>query len=269
MRIVVALKAVPDLVEEIELTEDGTGTDREFLTFVLSEWDAQALEEALLLKDAGGAEVVAVGLADDPEIDQLLYTAVAKGADAAVKLAAAGGGVGAPGPSGTWGADRAALLAGYLADQPADLVITGVQAADDLDGQLPSRLAALLGLAHVSVVIGVEAAVPDGGGASVTVRQEFAGGRSHELQVQMPAVIGVQSARQAPRYAPITRVRQAMSAGGLSELVVRPRAVGDGLLLRRVRRPEATGKAEMMTGSAGEVAGRIVGLLRARGLVKG
>jgi electron transfer flavoprotein beta subunit len=268
VRIVVPLKAVPDLVEEIELTADGTGTDRELLTFVLSEWDAQALEEALLLKDAGEADVVVVGLADDPDIDQLLYTALAKGADAAVKLAAAGAAP-APGPSGTRGTDRAALLAAYLADQPADLVITGVQAADDLDGQLPSRLAALLDLAHVSVAIGVEAAQSEGGGGSVTVRQEFAGGRSHELQVQMPAVIGVQSARQAPRYAPITRVRQAMSAGGLSELTVAPRAAGDGVTVRRLNRPGATGRAEMMTGDAGEVAGQIVGLLRARGLLKG
>ena len=110
-------------------------------------------------------------------------------------------------------------------------MITGVQAADDLDGQLPSRLAALLDLPHVSVVVGVEVGRGPGwpdedGGASVTVRQEFAGGRCHELEVQLPAVIGVQSARQAPRYAPITRIRQAMSAGGLSEVAVPARAAG-------------------------------------------
>ena len=66
MRIVVPMKAVPDLVEEIELNEDETGIDAEYLTFVLGEWDSQALEEALLLKDAIGAEVVAVGLAGGP-----------------------------------------------------------------------------------------------------------------------------------------------------------------------------------------------------------
>ena len=263
MRIVVPVKSVPDLVEEIELTADETAIDREYLTFVLSEWDAQALEEALLLKDAGGAQVVAVGLADDPEIDQILYTALAKGADAAVKIADASA-AGLSGPRGTRTAGRAALLAGYLAAQPADLVVTGVQAADDLDGQLPATLAALLDLPHVSVAVSVVAA-----GGSVTVRQEFAGGRMHELTVHMPAVIGVQSARQAPRYAPITRVRQAMSAGGLSEVTVPSRAAGDGLVVRRLYRPGTTGKAEMMTGDAGEVAGRVVGLLRARGLVKG
>lgn len=263
MRIVVPLKAVPDLVEEIDLNADGTGIDREYLTFVLGEWDAQALEEALLIKDAGAAEVVAVGLADDPEIDQILYTALAKGADVAVKLTDAPGAV-SPGPAGIRIADRAALLAGYLAAQPADLVVSGVQAADDLDGQLPPTLAALLDLPHVSVAVSVEV-----DGSSVIVCQEFAGGRTHELQVQMPAVVGVQSARQAPRYAPITRIRQAMQAGELTVCAVSPLPTRAGAVVRRMHRPEASHQAEMLTGSAGDVADQIVGLLRARGLVKG
>ena len=58
--------------------------------------------------------------------------------------------------------DRAALLAGYLEAQPADLVISGVQSADDLEGQLPPMLAALLDWPHVSVAVsvGVEAPWP-------------------------------------------------------------------------------------------------------------
>lgn len=250
------MKAVPDLVEEIELTPDETDIDREYLKFVLNEWDSQALEEALLVKDATGAEVVAVGLADDPDIDQALYTAIAKGADAAVKIS---GGDGAARTG-----ERAALFAGYLSSEPADLVITGVQAADDLDGQLPPMLAAHLGLPHVSVVVGVEVT-----GDGVTVRQEFAGGRSHELRLSMPAVVGVQAARQAPRYAPITRIRQAMQAGGLREAEASPAAAAPGLTVRRMYRPEAAGHAEMLTGDADEVAGKIVDLLRGRGLVKG
>jgi electron transfer flavoprotein beta subunit len=254
VRIVVPMKAVPDLVEEIELTPDETDIDREFLKFVLNEWDAQALEEALLVKDATGAEVVAVGLADDPDIDQALYTAIAKGADAAVKIS--GG--------GTQTATRAALLAGYLRSEPADLVITGVQAPDDLDGQVAPMLAAHLGLPHVSVVVAVEAG-PDG----VTVRQEFAGGRAHELSVSTPAVIGVQAARQSPRYAPISRIRQAMSESELREVGAQPAAASPAPAVRRMYRPEAAGHAEMLTGDADEVAGKIADLLRERGLVKG
>jgi electron transfer flavoprotein beta subunit len=263
MRIVVPVKAVPDLVEEIELTPDGSGIEREYLKFVLNEWDAQALEEALLIKDAGGAEVVAVGLADDPEIDQILYTALAKGANAAVKLVGTNAG-GPPGRAGTPLGVRASLMAAYLQAEPADLVISGVQATDDPDGQLVPLLAALLDLPHVSVVVSVEA-----GDGAVLVRQEFSGGRSHELAMQMPAVIGVQSARQAPRYAPVSRVKQATQAGGLTELAVSPPGLGPGLALRRLCRPEASSHAEMLSGSPGDVADRILGLLRSRGLVKG
>jgi electron transfer flavoprotein beta subunit len=257
VRIVVPIKAVPDLVEEIELTPDESDIDREFLNFVVSEWDAQALEEALLIKDASGAQVVAVGLACDPDIDQALYTAIAKGADSAVKLTG-----GADGSKLT--GDRAALLAGYLAAERADLVITGVQAADDVDGQLPPALAAHLGLPHVSVVVGIQAT-----DTGVSVRQEFAGGRVHELVVRLPAVIGVQAARQAPRYAPITRIRQAMQAGGLREVAVDPAAAAPAPGVRRMFRPEQSSHAQMLTGSADDVAAAIADLLRGRGLVKG
>ena len=262
MRIAVLMKAVPDLVEEIELTADRTGIDREYLKFVVNEWDAQALEEALLIKDANGAEIVAVGLAEDPEIDAVLFTALAKGADTALKITDA-----------TFGARRqaavvsvaarAGLLAAYLAAEPADLVITGVQASDDLDGQLPARLAAILGLPHVSVVVSLTSEE-----GSLTVRQEFAAGRSHELFVQSPAVIGVQSARQSPRYAPISRIRQAMAAGEITELTVSPFLPGPAPVLRGLKLPEVNNQAEMLSGDAGSVAEQIVGLLRARGLLK-
>jgi electron transfer flavoprotein beta subunit len=249
MRIVVPMKAVPDLVEELELTDDGTDIEREYLKFVLNEWDDQALEEALLVKESSGAEVIAVGLADDPDIDQALYTAMAKGADAAVKLA---------GVEGVDTHTRAAAFASYLRDNPADLVITGVQAPDDLDGQLPSALAAHLGQPHVSVVVSIEVV-----GDRVSVRQEYSGGRAAELEMTLPAVVGLQAARQAPRYAPT------MQAGGITEIATTADSTGAGLNVRRMYAPESTSHAEMIDGEPEDVAERIVELLRDRGLVKG
>lgn len=254
MRIVVPMKSVPDLVEEIELTPDETDIDREYLKFVLNEWDDQALEEALLVKDASGAEVVAVGLAEDPDIEQALYAAIAKGADAAVKLS--GGGIDTH--------TRAEAFASYLAQEPADLVITGVQAPDDLDGQLGPMLAAKLGQRHVSVVVGVS--IEDG---SLVVRQEFSGGRAHELGLPLPAVIGLQASRETPRYAPITRIRQAMQAGGVREVEVSSNGTGSGLSVRRMFHPEQTSHAEMLDGDVEEVADKIIELLRERGMAKG
>jgi len=51
MNVLVLLKMVPDVVEELEVAPDGKRLDREFLRMILSERDNHALEEALLLKE--------------------------------------------------------------------------------------------------------------------------------------------------------------------------------------------------------------------------
>lgn len=255
MRIVVPIKQTPDLVEELELNGDETDVDREFLKFVLSEWDDQAIEEALLVKEASGGEVIVVGFGD-PDVELSLYTALAKGADRAVNLTGLGEG---------WidSHTRAAVLAGWLAGQEVDLVMAGVQAVDDLDGQLPPLLAATLGWPHVGVVIGVE-----GKDNTVVVSQEFGGGKSIRLELQLPGVIGVQAARQPPRYASITRIRQAQQAGGIEEVEVAKPGADAGITVRRLFAPEKTGHAEMLAGSPEEVADRILDLIRSKGLLK-
>ena len=255
MRIVVPVKQTPDLVEELELNDDGTDVDREFLKFVLSEWDDQAVEEALLVKEATGGEVVVVGFGD-PDVELSLYTALAKGADRAVNLTGLGDGWI---PSHT----RAAALADWLSAQEVDLVLAGVQAVDDLDGQLPPLLAAMLGWPHVGVVIGVE-----GKDNTIQVSQEFGGGRAARLEVKLPAVIGVQAARQPPRYASITRIRQAQQAGGIEEVAVAKPGADAGITVRRLFEPEKTGHAEMLTGSPEDVADRILDLIRSKGVLK-
>ncbi len=257
MRIVVALKQVPDLVEELELVPDGTDVDREFLKMVVNEFDDQALEEALCLKEATGAEVVVVTL-DEPDVDQTLYTALAKGADAAVKLTGA--------PEG-WvdGHRRASLLASWLSGEPYDLVLTGVQAADDLDGQLPGLLGAMLGVPHAAVVVRVEAE-----SGTARVWQELAGGTVEVESVRLPAVVGVQAARQAPRYVSISRIRQAQQSGAITEVpAAAPETAAGDFVLRRLVVPEASSHAEMLAGDAGAVAARIVELIASKGLVRG
>ncbi len=258
MRILVLVRQLPDLVEELEISSTGTDIDREFVKFVMNEFDDQALEEALLLKDSSGAEVVVAAI-DEPDVDQALYTAIAKGADRAVKLTGVS--------TDKWlpTHERAAILAPYVKESGADLVLTGVQAADDLDGQLAGVLAGLLGLPHAAVVVGVE--VKD---SKVLVTQELGGGRSVDEEIELPAVLCIQAARQAPRYAPISRIRQVMQAGGIEEVAVpdQPEASTTAIRLRRLYLPEKSGHAEMLEGTPAEVAERIAEILRSRGLVK-
>jgi electron transfer flavoprotein beta subunit len=60
-----------------------------------------------------------------------------------------------------------------------------------------------------------------------------------------------------------------MQAGGLKEVTLTAPPASSGVSVRRMYKPEASGRAEMLTGSPTEVADEIVSLLRSRGLVKG
>ena len=64
MELVVLLKPVPDLAEELEIDDGGTDLSREWLNFTTSEWDEYALEEALQLKELSGGTVTCLALDD-------------------------------------------------------------------------------------------------------------------------------------------------------------------------------------------------------------
>ena len=255
MNILVPLKQTVDLVEELELNDDGTDVEREYLTFKLNEWDEQALEEALLLKDQAGASVTVVAL-EETDVDQSLYSALAKGADKAVKLTG-------DFESGISSHQRAAILAEHVRGEAFDLVLIGVQTPEDLDGQAGVILAGMLGLPHVAVAIGVE---PQDGGLKVS--QEFGAGVVHELKVTGSAVIGVQAAREAPRYVPISRIRAAMQEGGIEERPAPEVSAESGITVRRMYAPESSSHAEMLSGGADAVATRILEILKERGALK-
>jgi electron transfer flavoprotein beta subunit len=257
MEIVVPVKMVPDVVEELEVDASGKALDGSFLKFRINEYDEHAVEEALLLKEQHGGKVTVVAL-DAPEVDDALFTCLAKGADRALKVTGAGEGL---------DSHRAAsILASALKSLPCDLVLTGVQAIDDRDGQLGPLLAGALGVPHVSVVSSV---VPEAGGKVVCVKQEYAGGLVGEMEVDLPAVIGIQAAQQPPRYAPVSKVRQIMKTTQLDELAAaEPDATGSSEVLRLFKPEAAAGGAEMLEGSPEEVADKLFALLQERGLLK-
>jgi electron transfer flavoprotein beta subunit len=255
MESVVLLKQVPDLAEELEIDSSGTDLAREWLSFVTSEWDEYALEEALQLRDLAGGSVTCLAL-DTGSVDELLATCLARGADRAVKV---GSFERTPDSHASAKAFAAALRA-----IPHDLVLTGVQAIDDLDGQLAPLLAAELDLPHVSVVTHIAVAAD---GRTVTANQEYAGGIVAEFEVDLPAVLGVQTSREAPRYAPVSRVRQFMKTATIETLDT-PAEAGGGLVVEALSVPQTAGHAEMIGGDAAAVAARIAAILAERGIAK-
>jgi electron transfer flavoprotein beta subunit len=254
MNIIVPVKQVPDLVEELEINSEGTDLEREWLKYKMNEWDESALEEALQLKELHGGTVTVLTVAAG-DVDELLYTCVAKGADQVAKIV------------GDFDEHHdshsaARALAAAIREQPYDLILTGVQAADDLDGQVGVLLATYLGLPHISVVSGIEV---DPMTRTATVHQEYAGGIMATFEVDLPAVLGVQASRAIPRYAPVSRVRQAMKTAHIEE-IEETTPSGAGITVRRMFKPESAEHAEMLEGDTEEIVDRLIEILRERGV---
>jgi electron transfer flavoprotein beta subunit len=254
MNIVVVFKHVPSLADEVELNDEGTNLDFDMLDFDLSEWDEQAAEEAVLVKEASGGTVTVIGIDIIEELDNLLYTALARGADRAMKIV---GDFEPPLES----RDQARLLAGVIADLSPDLILTGVQAVDDLNGQIGPMLAGYLDMPYVGVVVNVKAA--DG---LATVRKEYAGGMTADFEVDLPMVVGVQAASQPPRYAPVSRIRQMAKTVEIEEVEADTDEF-DSVPITKMAKPVSAGHAEMIDGDPEMVAEKILDLIRERGLL--
>ena len=258
MNLLVLLKMVPDVVEELEIAPDGAGLDMDVARMALSESDDHALEQALLLKERMGG-TVAVLAVDAPEVDDALFTALAKGADRALK-------VDAWGVSQTGTRALADLLARVIEDGhnllPVDLILTGTQAIDDLDGLVAHQL----GLPYLGIVTEV---TPEPAGKVASVVKEYSGGVRGRFEVDLPAVLGIQSAERPPRYVPVAKVRAAMKTQRI-ETVEAPTLADGGTALAQVKsmsKPEETGKAEMIEGTPEAASARRRGILAERGLV--
>jgi electron transfer flavoprotein beta subunit len=252
MNIVVPIKQVPDLVEELEIDGSGKDLDREWLKYKINEFDDHALEEALLYKEANGGTVTAITL-DGDDADKLLHTAIAKGADKIVKVTGDF--------SGAVSSHTAAkAMADAIQSLGFDIVMTGVQAVDDRDGQVAGMIAAHLGVPNVNVVTSVD---QDGG--ALVVHKEYAGGVSGEFEVNTPVVFGIQAAKETPRYVPVAKIRKASRGAEIQEIAASDLA-GAGSDVARMFKPESGGGAEMLGDDAEAAAAKIIEILNAKGI---
>jgi len=251
MKIAVPVKFVPDLVEELTIDSNGTALDTSWLRLIINEFDDHAVEQAILLKERGGGQVI-VAMAEAEGADDFLFASAAKGADQLIKL------------TGDFNNSNNHALARAYADllkelQP-DLILTGVQAHNDLDGSVGPLLAEFLSMPYVGYVSGLTAA-----GDNVTVRKEYAGGLIAEMEVNLPAVLGIQAAEQPPRYVAYSKIRQVMGTAKIEERAVSDLDLSGGITVSRMFQPEVAERATMIDGSPEEVADRIIGIFKELG----
>jgi len=257
MNIVAVVRLVPDLVEQLVVNPEEDNLDWDQTALTLNESDDHALEEALLLKEKHHGQLTVVAF-DCGEIDQVLYMAVAKGADRIIKIAW-------PHPEPPNSVEMVGALGRLVPTLQADLVVMGCQSQTEFLGMAAAQLAASLGWPYVGVVRGVQ---NQAGGGRWKVFKEYPGAVLAEMEVQLPAVMGILTASQPPRYVPVSRIRAASQTARFETIDGMAKPEESAVNIRRVYLTPDTSHAEMLKGTEEEVARRLVDLLVERGVLK-
>ena len=194
MKVLVPVKRVIDYNVKVRVKADNSGVELANVKMAMNPFDEIAVEEALRLKEAGGAhEVVAVSIGPTQN-QETIRTALAMGADRGIHIEA---------PHEVEPLAVAKLLKVVVEREEPGLVFVGKQAIDDDCNQTGQMLAALLGWAQGTFVSGIEIK-----GDSAAVIREVDGGLEH-LEIRMPAVVTVDLRLNEPRYASLPNIMKA------------------------------------------------------------
>jgi electron transfer flavoprotein beta subunit len=196
MKIIVAIKQVPERDAAIAINAAGKWIEEGEIPWALNESDAYALEEALQLKEKHGGEVVVVS-AGPERVGSTIREALAKGADRAIHVDCED-----MGQRDALGV--AQLLAGSIRAEGPDLTLTGLQSDDLGYGQTGVILAELMGLPHASLILHVEKTE-----SGLKVKRELEEGWFQTIELPLPAVLTIQSGGNKLRYATLMGIKKA------------------------------------------------------------
>jgi electron transfer flavoprotein beta subunit len=246
MKLVVCVKQVDIVGDELSFTTDETSVLPDLLDHGLNEWDASAVEQALRLREVLGAgEVVAV-TCGDVESETALRRCLAMGATRAIRV-----------EEKTWDPiSTARALASSIERESPDLVLCGVQSSDSVQGSTGVALAQVLGYAWAAVVTKVTWS----GAGPIAVERELESGLQEMVELDTPAVVTMQTGSNQPRYVTLRAIKQAEQQ---PIPVVTPSELPEpGYRIRRMFAPPKVREATFMTGTPQEVATQIASIIR-------
>ena len=194
MNIYVLMKRTFDTEEKItiangKINEDGA-------EFIINPYDEYAIEEAIQVRDAHGGEVTVVSVGNE-ETEKQLRTALAMGADKAVLINI---------EDDVENGDQfttAKILAEYLKDKDADLILGGNVAIDGGSGQVAPRVADQLGIPYVTTITKLEI-----NGSTATITRDVEGD-SEVIETSLPVLVTAQQGLNEPRYPSLPGIMKA------------------------------------------------------------
>lgn len=194
MNIYVLMKRTFDTEEKITIS--GGKINEDGAEFIINPYDEYAVEEAIQVRDANGGEVTVISVGTE-ESEKQLRTALAMGADKAVLINTE--------DDIEYGDQftTATLIAEYLKDKDADLIIGGNVAIDGGSGQVGPRVAESLGIPYVTTITKLTI---DGNKAIVVRDVE---GDSEIIETVLPLLVTAQQGLNEPRYPSLPGIMKA------------------------------------------------------------
>jgi len=192
--VMVGIKRVVDYNVRVRVKADGSGMATEGLKTSINPFDEIAIEAALRLKEAGVATQVLIVTVGPPESEQQLRTALAMGADRALRVEA---------PLSPEPLTVARALHAIAQRELPKAVVLGKQAVDDDHGQTGQMLAALWGRPQATFASSIAVA-----GDVATVTREVDAGLE-TLEIELPAVITTDLRLNQPRYVKLPEILKA------------------------------------------------------------
>ncbi len=250
MKIVVAIKQVPERDAQVRIDAAGKWIEESNLQYALNESDAYALEEALQLKEKYGGEVIVLS-AGPERVGTTIREALAKGADRAIHIVCDN--LGAHDALGV-----AKLLAAAIQPETPDLILTGLQSEDLGLGQTGVIVAELLGLPHATLILHVEKT-----DTGLKVKRELEEGWFQTIELPAPAVLTIQSGGNKLRYATLMGIKRAKTKEvrvlAAAELGVESAPV---VVLEQITLPRKQKSTQILPGTAKEAAAALVEKLK-------
>ena len=189
MKICVLVKQVPDKNDEIKLDQSQQAVDKNNFNFITNESDNYAVEEALLIKEKIGGEVVVCTFGDESSI-QVVKDALSKGADRGIFI------------ENNSNEDYdilniSKIFKSVFNEENFDLILSGLQSDDIGNGQLGVLMAEHLNMSHGSLVMQTESS----DNTKIKVKRELENGWFQWSELELPASLTIQSGINKPRYA--------------------------------------------------------------------
>lgn len=261
MNILVCAKQVPN-TNEVKIDPVKETLIREGVESILNPDDANALEEALRLKDQYEDVKVTVLSMGPPQADDMLRECLAMGADEAVLVSDR-----AFGGADTWATSNT-ISAAIKKAGSFDIIFAGRQAIDGDTAQVGPQIAEKLGLPQITYVQSFEL-----DGDTVTVQRQLENGYE-VIRVKTPVLLTAVKELNKPRYMNVKGIYDAykkeIPVWGIDDIPVEKEVVGLKASPTKVFwsfTPAPKGKGVMLEGPAREKVANLINNLQKQHMI--